>query len=104
MTHAEFLSAYQAGNIKIEIDPKGAARYLSARLLLPFVILPVLGGGVALALVGWIWTGLTVIAAGMVVPRLIKRSAMHFVLTHALEDERIYTEVTQSAILRISHT
>jgi hypothetical protein len=102
MTHAEFLSAYQTGKIRIEIDPKGAARYLSARLLLPLVFLPVLGAGVALALIGWIWTGLTVIAAGIVVPRLIKRSAMHFVLTHALEDERVYRDVTQSDILRIS--
>lgn len=102
MTHAEFLRAYTAGKIKVEIDPAGAARFLSGRLLLPFVMLPVLGGGVALALIGWLWTGLAIIAIGIVAPRLIKRSAPHFVLTQALQDERTYHELTQSNVLRIS--
>jgi len=104
MTHAEFVGAYGAGKIKVEIDPKSAARYISARLLLPLVMMPVLGIGIALALIGWIWTGITVLALGIIAPRLIKRSAPHFVLTQALEDERIYREVTQSEILRITPT
>ncbi|OGA50006.1 MAG: hypothetical protein A3F74_16260 [Betaproteobacteria bacterium RIFCSPLOWO2_12_FULL_62_58] len=102
MTHAEFRDAFNAGKISVQVDPAAAAKYLSARLLLPFVTLPVLGVGVALALSGWIWTGLAVIAVGIVMPRLVKRSATHFVLTRALEDEQIYREVTQSNILRIS--
>ena len=102
LTHAEFLRAYAAGKIKVDVEPVAAARYLSARLLLPFVMLPVLGGGVALALTGWIWTGLAVIAIGVVAPRLIKRSAPHFALTQALQDERIYHELIQSSVLRIS--
>ena len=102
MTHAEFVSAYGAGKIKVDIDPRNAARYISARLLLPLVMMPVIGIGIALALTGWIWTGVTVLALGIITPRLIKRSAPHFVLTQALEDERIYREVTQSDILRIT--
>lgn len=102
MTHTEFRDAFEHGKIRVEVDPTAAATYLSTRLLLPFVMLPVLGVGVALALSGWIWTGLAVIAVGIVMPRLVKRSATHFVLTHALEDEQIYREVTQSNILHIS--
>ena len=102
MTHTEFRDAFEYGRIKVEVDPAAAAKYLSTRLLLPFVMLPVLGVGVALTLTGWIWTGLVVIAVGIVMPRLVKRSATHFVLTHALEDEQIYREVTQSNILHIS--
>lgn len=102
MTHAEFLTAYDQGTIKVEIDPAGAAQYLSARLLLPFVALPVLGVGVALALSGWIWTGLSVIAAGIVVPRLLKRSAPRFLLTQALQDERAYEEAIRTNLLRIT--
>lgn len=101
MTHNEFVNAYSARSIKVEIDPAAAARYLSARLLLPLVMLPVLGCGVALALTGWIWSGLTVIAIGIIAPRMIKRSAPHFILTHALQDERIYREVTAANILRV---
>ena len=101
MTHSEFVEAYRSGRVRIEIEPPAAARYLSARLLLPFVMLPVLGCGVALALIGWLWAGLAVLAAGFAVPRLIKRSAPHFLLTQALEDARTYDDVTQAGILRV---
>jgi hypothetical protein len=102
MTHEEFVAAYGQGEIRIEIDPKGAARHLSARLLLPFVTMPVLGIGVALALVGWIFSGFAIIAFGIIAPQLIKRSAPHFLLTQALDSAAVYEEVTRSGVLRIT--
>ena len=102
MTHAAFTAAYARGEIKVEIEPKAAARYLSARLLLPFVMMPVLGLGVALALTGWIFTGLAVIAAGIIAPRLINCGAAHFILTQALQDAAVYEEVTRAGLLRVT--
>jgi len=101
MTHTEFTAAYARGEIKVEVDPKEAARFISARLLLPLFMMPVLGVGVALALVGWIFTGLAVIALGIIAPRLIKRSAPHFVLQQALNDPAVYAVVTMSGLLRV---
>ena len=100
MSHAEFVAAYARGEVRIEIDPRGAARHLSARLLLPFVMMPVLGIGVALALVGWIFSGFAIIALGIIAPQLIKRSAPHFLLTQALQDAAVYEDVTRSGVLR----
>ena len=102
MTHTEFTAAYAAGRIKVAVDPAAAAKYLSARLMLPFFVMPVLGAGVALALLGWIWSGIALIAAGFLAPRLIKRSAPHFVLTRAVQNAEIYREVTQAGILHIT--
>ena len=102
MTHGEFAAAYARGEIKVEVDPQFAARFVSARLLLPFVMMPVLGIGIALALVGWFFTGLGVIALGIIAPRLIKRSAPHFILTQALQDPKVYDEVTRSGLLRVT--
>ncbi len=102
MTHTEFVAAYAAGRVKVAVDPAAAAKYLSARLLLPLFMMPVVGIGIALALTGWIWTGITVMVIGIVAPRLIKRSAPHFVLTQALQDEHIYDEVTRADLLRIA--
>ena len=102
MTHQEFIAAYIHGEVKVEVDPAGAARFLSARLLLPFVAMPVAGAGVALALIGWIYTGLAVIAVAFIVPRLIKRSAPHFVLQQALQDASVYDEATRAGILRVT--
>ncbi|MGH6693200.1 MAG: hypothetical protein ACREF4_21235 [Gammaproteobacteria bacterium] len=102
MTHNEFVAAYARGEIKVKIDPKGAARHLSARLLLPFVMMPVVGIGIALALTGWFYLGSAIIALGIIVPQLIKRSAPHFLLTQALEDAAVYDEATQSGLLRVT--
>jgi hypothetical protein len=49
-----------------------------------------------------IYTGLAVIAAAIVVPRLIKRSAPHFVLQQTLQDSSVYDEVTHAGILRVT--
>jgi hypothetical protein len=100
MTHAEFVAAYHRGEVKVEFDPRGAARFISARLLLPLVMMPILGIGVAVALVGWFFTGLAIIALGIAAPQLIKRSAPHFLLQQSLADERIYEELARSGVLR----
>jgi hypothetical protein len=101
MTHAEFVEAYRTGAIRVNVDRKAAGRYLSARLWLPLVMLPVLGLGVALALIGWLWTGFSLIALGTLAPLLIRRSAPHFVLTQALEDETLYDEIVREQLLEI---
>jgi hypothetical protein len=88
VTHAEFVDAYARGELRVEIDPQGAGRFLSARLILP--------------LIGWIYSGLAVIALGIVIPRLIKRSAPYFLLQDALRDPAVYEELTGQNILRAS--
>ena len=101
VNHAEFVEGYRAGRIRVDFDAPAAARFLSARLLLPLVTLPVLGAGVALALVGWLWSGLAVIAAAIIVPRLIKRSAPQFLLTQMLNDEQLYDDCTRAVIMNV---
>jgi hypothetical protein len=102
MTHSEFVAAYHRGEIKVEFDSRGAARYIAARLLLPLVMMPILGIGVALALVGWFFTGLAIIALGIVLPQLIKRSAPHFLFQQALNDPAVYDELTKVGLLRVT--
>ena len=101
LTHAEFRQAYGNGSITVQFDPARAARYISARLLLPLVMMPVLGVGVALALTGWVATGLTIIALGIIVPRLIKRNAPGFLIQQALNDERIYQDLLRAGIIDV---
>ena len=102
MTHAEFLTAYRRGEVRVAMDAKAAAHFLSAQLLLPLVAMPVLGIGVALAIIGWIYTGLVVIAAGIVVPRLIKRGATSFLLQRAIDDPATYDALVRVNVLRLS--
>ena len=101
ISHAEFVAAYRAGSMHVNIDRARAARFVSARLPLPLVMLPVLGTGVALALIGWIWSGVLIIAVGTVIPVMIKRSAQHFVITQALHDARFYEDAAAEGVLQI---
>jgi hypothetical protein len=102
MNHSEFVAAYTSGRLKVEIEPKAAAAFMSARLLLPLVAMPVLGIGVALALIGWIYTGLAIIAIGFITPRLIKHSAPRFLLQQALRDGKVYEELAKAGVLRMT--
>jgi hypothetical protein len=101
MTHAQFIEAYRLGSIRVNVDGAAAARFVSARLLLPLVMLPVLGIGVALALTGWLWTGFAIIGAGTLAPILIKRSAPHFIIAQALQDSRFYDDAAAAGLLEI---
>jgi hypothetical protein len=101
MTYAEFVEAYREGAIRVDVDRREAARFVSRRLLLPLVMLPVLGAGTALALSGRVWSGLAIIAVATLAPFMIKRSAPHFVLTQALEDPRFYEDAQAAGALRI---
>lgn len=101
LSHRDFVTAFHADAITVTFDPKGAARFVSARLLLPLFMMPVVGIGVALALTGWIWTGFAVMALGIIVPRLIKRGAPRFLMHQMMEDEGLYREVQHAGIMRI---
>ena len=101
LTYPEFIAAYRDGGVTVNFDPKRAAQFLSARLLLPLFMMPVLGAGVALALVGWVWTGLLVIALGIIVPRLIKRGAPHFLMHQVLGDANLYQELLKNGVMEL---
>ena len=101
MTHSEFVAAYRNGSILVTIERIAAGKFIGSRMLLPLVRLPVLGLGVALALVGWIWTGLLVIAIGTLLPLLVRRTAPNFVIAQALQDENFYKEALAAGVIEV---
>lgn len=101
MTHEEFVAAYREGAIRVEVDRRAAARLMSDRLLLPFVLLPVLGIGVALALAGQLIAGAAVFIAGLGFRFLVRASSQGLVLNRALQDPAFYEEVKEKGILGV---
>lgn len=97
MTHAEFVDAWRGA--RVQVDPQGAAQLLSARLMLPFVLLPVLGAAVALALVGHYFYGGALFAAALALRYAVRRSAGGYVLQRALADERFYAEALAAGLI-----
>lgn len=100
LSYAAFITAWREDAIRIEVDPASAATLVSARLLLPFVAVAIIGLGIGLVLWGWTWAGLAVGAAGILVPRMIKRSAPGFLLTRIAEDPDLYEAAIECGALR----
>ena len=101
MTHAEFVTAFRAGRVRAIVDRPAAARFVSARMLLPVVLLPILGIAVALALVGQYLWGAAVFVLAFAFRALVRASSQGFVVTRALEDARFYEEARVAGLLRV---
>jgi hypothetical protein len=101
VTHEEFVAAYQAGRIRVRVDRDAAARFVAGRAMLPLVLLPVLGLGVALALVGYVIAGVAVFVAALVLRYFVRRSSDGFLLWRALRDAEFYRQVVAAAVLRV---
>jgi hypothetical protein len=101
MTHAEFVAAYRQGEIRVQVDRRAAERLVARRLLLPFVLLPLLGTGVALALVGHLFAGAACFIAGLALRFAVAASSKGFVLSRALQDAVFYEEVKDKGIVRV---
>ena len=101
MTHEEFVAGYHQGRLRVRIDREAAARFVSGRAMLPLVMLPILGLGVALALVGYVIAGVGVFIAALVLRFLVKRSSDGFLLWRALRDAEFYKQVLAAQVLKI---
>lgn len=101
MTHPEFVAAYEAGRIRVSVDRDAAARFVAGRAMLPLVLLPVLGLGVALAIVGYFITGAVIFVAALLLRTLVRRSSHGFLMWRALNHADFYRQVTAAQVLRI---
>jgi hypothetical protein len=104
MTHAEFVAAYRQGRLHVRIDREAAARFVAGRAMLPLVLLPLLGLGVALALVGYTIAGVAIFLAALLLRFLVKRSSDGFLLWRALRDEQFYRQVLAAQVLKIDES
>lgn len=101
MTHPEFVDGYKSGSLRVHVDRVAAARLMSARALLPFVLLPLLGLGVALALLGHLLAGIAVFLAAIGLRFLVRASSQGFVLARSLQDPAFYEEMRRKGILLV---
>jgi len=101
MTHEEFVAAYRQGSLRVRIDREAAARFVSGRAMLPLVLLPILGLGVALALVGYTIAGVAIFLAALLLRFLVKRSSDGFLLWRALRDAEFYRQVLAAQVLTV---
>ena len=98
MTHAQFVAAHRQG--RVHVERAAAARFMSQRMLLPFFLLPVLGLAVALALTGYLYTGVILFIACIAFRFLVRASGGGFVLARSLEDPAFYEKARAAGLIQ----
>ncbi len=97
----DFRSGVGAGRFRVIADPKLARRYVSQRLMLLVVVMPIIGLGVALALTGRTWVGGLLVVAGIALNRLVMWQAARILLYLATHNAAVYEHVTQQGIMEV---
>jgi hypothetical protein len=101
VSHEEFRTGLPAGRFRIVVNPKLARRYVSQRLLLMVVLLPLIGVGIALALTGQTWLGASLVAVGVLLNRVVMWQAPKILLQMALRDPKVYGHVTEHGLMEV---
>lgn len=101
IAHGDFQAGLPAGRFRVVVDPKQARRYLARRLMLMVFVLPIIGVGLALALVGMTWPGALLVFAGVALNRVTMWQAPKLVLHMASRDPSVYAFVTQNGIMEV---
>ena len=101
--HDEFSAGLPAGRLRVIVNPLLAQKYVRHRLFIVGISLPLLGIGAALAISGYLWAGLPLVAAGFLLPRVIKSQAPKILLYLAQHDAKTYFEAMKFGILEVRH-
>ena len=97
----EFRAGLPAGRFRVIVNPKLARRYVSQRLLLMVLLLPVIGVGIALALTGHLLAGGLLVAGGVALNRLLMWQAPTILLHLATRDASAYEHVTSHGLMEV---
>ncbi|MGE4240027.1 hypothetical protein [Ramlibacter sp.] len=101
IAHDEFRAGIAQGRFRVVVNPKLARRFVSQRLMLIVFLLPIIGVGLALALMGRTWLGAALVAAGVLLHRAIAHQAPKILLDLATRDAKVYVYVTREGIMEV---
>ena len=101
LPHAAFCAGLPAGRFHLIVNPERAQKYIRHRLFVVGLALPVIGIGTALAWSGYLWIGFPMVAAGVLVPRVVKAHAAKILLHLVLREEKTYREALDFEIMEV---
>jgi hypothetical protein len=101
IAHDEFRNGVAAGRWRIVVNPALARRYVVRRTRVDLLAVAVIGAGAVTALSGHAWTGLLMVAVGVVANRLVRYQAAKIVLQLATRDAAVYADVTTQGVMEV---
>lgn len=101
ITHEAFVAGYRSGDVVLHVDRKAAARFVSGRMLLPFILLPLFGLAVGVALAGMFIAGVALFLFGFLFRWFVRSSSHGFVLTQSLYSAAFYRDALAAGVIRL---
>ncbi|MGA8516265.1 MAG: hypothetical protein WB821_16005 [Burkholderiaceae bacterium] len=98
---AQFRAGMSLGQFRVILNPERAQKHIKHPLFIVGIALPLLGIGAALALSGYVWAGLPMVAIGALLPRVVKAHASKILLYLAQQDAKTYREAIEFEILEV---
>ena len=97
----EFRNGMPHGRFRVIVDPKLAAAFVAHRTHATPLALAMIGPGIALALLGYPWTGAMLVAAGIVLRRIVKTQAPRILLHMAARVPSFYEHATEHGVMEV---
>ncbi len=101
IAHEEFRAGLPAGRFRVIVDPKLARRFVAPRLMLIVFVMPIIGVGLALVLTGRTWPGVLLVAAGVLLNRVVRWQAPKILVHMAVRDPAVYEFVTHNGLMEV---
>ncbi len=97
----EFRNGLPHGRFRIIVNPALAAPFVAHRTHATPLAIAMIGPGIAAALVGYPWTGGLLVAAGILLRRVVKTQAPRILLHLATRVPSVYEHATEHGVMEV---
>ncbi|AMO22563.1 hypothetical protein GCM10027034_29750 [Ramlibacter solisilvae] len=97
----EFRNGLPHGRFRVIVNPALAAPFVAHRTHATPLALAIIGPGIAAALVGYPWIGALLVAAGILLRRVIKTQAPRILLHLASHQASAYEQATEHGVMEV---
>jgi hypothetical protein len=97
----EFRNGLPHGRFRVVVNPTLAAPFVAHRTHATPVAIALIGPGIAAALGGYPWLGAALVAAGVLLRRVVKKQAPRILLHLAARVPSVYDQATEHGVMEV---
>jgi hypothetical protein len=97
----EFRNGLPHGRFRVIVNPTLAAPFVAHRTHATPLAIALIGPGIAAALAGYPWTGALLVAAGILLRRMVKAQAPRILLHLATRVPSVYGQATEHGVMEV---
>jgi hypothetical protein len=97
----EFSQGLPQGRFRVIVNPELVKPFVAHCTRVTPVAIAMIGPGIAVALMGHVWTGAVLVAAGIVLRRVVKSQAARILLHLVSHMPSVYEQATEHGVMEV---